>query len=158
MYSLDSIEIQIAWLLFPIIFLTKKESSFYVLANGLRYYFLYLFTSAAVWKFTQHGIFNMQQLSNILIIQHKEILTANITGYQIFIYWLINHSTISYLLYVAATLLELLFIVGYFTKKYDWLLAIAAITFILFDYAIMRIIYIDWLPFLLLLYYKPIPK
>ncbi|MDI9364806.1 MAG: hypothetical protein QM541_07635 [Flavobacterium sp.] len=158
LYSLDSIEMQIAWLLFPVIFLTKKESSFYLLANGLRYYFLFLFTSAAVWKFTQHGLFNVQQLSNILLIQHKEILTANVTVYQNFMYWLTHHSNISYSLYVAATLLELMFIIGFFTKKYDWLLAIATITFIVLDYLIMRIIYIDWLPFLLLLFYKPTTK
>ena len=158
LYSLDSIEIQIAWLLFPIIFLTKKESSFYLLANGLRYYFFYLFTSAAIWKFTQHGVFNKQQLSNILLVQHKEILTAQVTTYQNFIYWLINHASVSYTLYVAATLLELSFIIGFFTKKYDWLLATATITFIGFDYGIMRIIYFDWLPFLLLLYYKVKPR
>jgi hypothetical protein len=158
LYSLDSIEIQIAWLVFPVLFLTKKETSFYLLANGLRYYFLFLFTSAGVWKFTQYGIFNVQQFSNILLVQHKEILTAQITVYQNFIYWLINHSTISYLLYVAGALLELFFIVGYFTKKYDWLLAIATIIFLVFDYALMRIIYFDWLPFLLLLYYKPKAK
>ena len=158
LYSLDSIEIQIAWLLFPILFLTKKETSFYLLANGLRYYFLFLFTSAAIWKFTQHGIFNVQQFSNILVIQHKEILTSQVTSYQKFICWLINHSSISYFLYVAGCLLELFFIIGYFTKKYDWLLAMATIGFLVFDYALMRIIYFDWLPFLLLLYYKPKSK
>ncbi len=96
--SLDSIEIQVAWLLFPILFLTKKETSFYLLANRLRYYFLFFFSSAAIWKFTQHGIFNRQQFSNILLVQHKEILTSKVTAYQCFIFWLINHSTISYLM------------------------------------------------------------
>ena len=154
LYTLASIEMQIGWLLFPILFIPKKETTFYLLSSGLRYYFLFLFASAGIWKIAQHGIFNFYQLSNILLIQHKEILVAQHQWYQSVIYWLIDHPIFSYSIYVSATLLELAFAIGFLTKKYDWVLAIAAIIFIISDYALMRIVYFEWLPFLLLLWYK----
>ncbi len=150
LYPANSIESYSPWLLFPFLFMVSNLRSFYFILHALRYFFLFFFVSAAVWKFVQGGIFNIDQMSGVLLFQHKEYLASS-PGfwYTSFIYWLISYRYVSYFLYVAATLLELSFITGFFTKKYDRLLAAAFILFILADILFMRIPYWEVSPFLI---------
>jgi hypothetical protein len=123
--------------------------------HALRYFLLFFFTSAAVWKFVQGGIFSIEQMSGILLFQHKEYLTSSPhSWYASFIYWLIKHTYISYSLYFAATILELSFAIGFFTKRYDRFLTGASILFLLADVFFMRIPYWDVAPFLLTLIFS----
>ncbi len=150
-----SIEASIAWLLMPILFATSKTESFYYVMHGLRYFFLFFFASAAVWKIRQGGVFNADQMSGILLYQHKEFLvSAPHSLYTRFIYWLVKHTTISYLLYLAGFLLELSFIIGFLTRRYDrWLIA-GFIAFLIMDLFLMRIPYFETLPLMLPLYFS----
>lgn len=152
LYPSNSIEGHIAWLMFPLVFLSRKEKTFELLFNGLRYFFLYFFASAGLWKLRQHGVFNYGQMSGILLYQHSQMLT-NSPGYwqSRFILWLIQHQLVGYLLYVLATVMELAFIAGFFTKRFDKLLAALFITFLLADFIVMRIPYFEALPLLLTL-------
>ena len=150
LYPTNSIEAHISWLLFPVVFVPKNIKTFALLFDGLRYFFLFFFASAGIWKFVQAGIFSSHQMSNILLMQHKELLvTTPQHWYALFITWLINHTWISYGLYLIATLIELSFIVGFFTKKYDKFLLIAFMLFLVFDHFVMRIPYYDIAPFAL---------
>lgn len=153
LYPINSIEGHIAWLMFPLVFLAQKEKTFNVLFNGLRYFFLYFFASAGLWKLRQHGVFNQEQMSGILLFQHNQLLT-NSPGYwqSRFILWLIQHPLAGYLLYVVATVMELAFVIGFFTKRWDKLLAALFIAFLLADFIVMRIPYFEALPLLLTLY------
>jgi len=155
LYPTNSIEAHIVWLLFPVIFIPKKEKTFVLLFEGLRYFFLFFFASAAVWKFVQGGIFNINQMSGVLLFQHNQLLT-NSPGYwqANMLYYVIQHSWLSYSLYLSATLLEAVFIIGFFTKKYDRLLAMAVILFLIADMLIMRIPYFEIVPFMLTLLLK----
>jgi hypothetical protein len=65
--------------------------------------------------------------------------------------YLVQHPAISYAFYAAACLLELSFVIGFFTKKYDRRLMVAFFVFLVMDYLVMRIIYFEWLPFVILL-------
>jgi len=47
--------------------------------------------------------------------------------------WLIAHTTLSYVLYVSVTCMELVFGIGFFTRKYDNILAGVYIFFLLAD-------------------------
>lgn len=144
LYPINSIESYIAWLLFPVVFIPTKEETFRLLFKGLRYFLLFFFASAAVWKFVQGGIFNMSQMSGVLLYQHNQQLTNSPGYWQTDLYmFLIQHSTIAYLLYFGATLLELTFITGFFTAKYDRILVVLAIIFLLTDHLIMRIPYYE---------------
>jgi hypothetical protein len=155
LYPTNSIEAHIAWLLFPIVFIPRNENTFALLFDGLRYFFLFFFASSGIWKFVQGGIFNFQQMSNILIVQHKELLISTPQHwYARFIYWLVEHPALSYFLYAFATLLELAFIVGFFTKKYDRLLLGCFILFLVFDHFVMRIPYYEVLPLMLTLIFS----
>lgn len=155
LYPTNSIEAHIAWLLFPVIFIPKKEKTFLLLFEGLRYFLLFFFVSAAIWKFVQGGIFNFNEMSGILLFQHNQLLT-NSPGYwqTNMLYDLIQHPSLSYSLYFSATLLEAIFIIGFFTKKYDRILAVLCIIFLIADLLIMRIPYFEIAPLLLTLLLK----
>lgn len=147
LYPTNSIEGYLAWLLFPFLFMSIRLKTFYFLMQGLRYFFLFFFASAALWKFYQGGIFNTQQMSGILLMQHKELLVfAPHYWYSVLIYWIVRHPLAGYGLYIAATLLELCFIIGFFTKKYDRLLLLLFVLFLVTDYFLMRIPYFEILP------------
>lgn len=155
LYPTNSVTLYIAWLIFPVVFLVNDEELFCLLFQGLRYFFLYFFFSAGVWKIVNGGVFNLLQMSAILLEQHKEIL-ADASGWWMksLVAWLIAHTTIAYLLYVLVACMELLFGVGFFTRKWDGLLAAIYIIFLLADHLIMRIPYYETLPFLLTIYLK----
>jgi len=157
LYPTNSVTLYIAWLIFPVVFLVKDQKLFYLLFQGIRYFFLYFFFSAAIWKIVNGGVFNPLQMSGILLDQHKEMLASTSHWWmKSLIAWLIANSTLSYALYVAVTCMELMFSIGFFTRKYDYLLAGIYIVFLLADHLIMRIPYYETLPFLLTIYLKEV--
>jgi len=149
LYPANSIEGFIPWLLFPLLFICISLRSFYYVLHALRYFFLYFFASAGIWKIVQGGMFNFDQMSGVLLYQHKEYLSSASGSYADFLYWLINHQSVGYALYIAATALELMFIVGFFTRQYDKLLIGLFILFLVFDVLVMRIPYWEVTPFLI---------
>lgn len=147
-----SIQGFIGWLLFPILLLSTGEETFAFLWKGLRYFFLFFFASAGIWKFVQGGIFNGMQMSAILAAQHVDLLASSPESLQAHVFtWLINHPAVSYGLYAGAAALELSFITGFFTRRYDRVLAGVFVVFLLADYLLMHIDYSDTLPLLLTL-------
>lgn len=155
LYPANSIEGFIPWLLFPFLLMAVNLRSFYFILHALRYFFLFFFVSAAIWKFVQGGVFNINQMSGVLLFQHKEYLASSPNfWYTYFIYWLVSHRYMGYTLYVAATFLELFFITGFFTKRFDRLLIFACIIFLLTDLFFMRIPYWEITPFLITLLFS----
>ena len=152
LYATNSIEGHVAWLLFPFVFMPKKDETFEVLFNGLRYFLLFFFASAGLWKLRQGGVFNPAEMSGILLYQHTQLLTNSPLYWQSkLILWLIQHRYIAYILYLLNTLIELSFIIGFFTKKYDKALLILFLLFLVMDYFVMRIPYFEIAPLLLTL-------
>jgi len=147
LFPTNSIEAHVGWLLYPFLLMAIKPKSFYFLMHAMRYVFLFFFASAAIWKLRQGGIFNPEQMSGILLMQHAQFLVdAPDYWYSKMIYWLIKHPPIGYVLYAGATVLELFFLVGFFTKKYDKFLIALFIIFLITDYLVMRIPYFEVLP------------
>lgn len=152
LYPTTSVEGYTPWLFFPVVFMFSNEKTFALLIEALRYFFLFFMASAGLWKFIQGGIFNMHEMSGVLLYQHNQQLTNSPAYRQTeFYYYLIQHSTLSWFLYLLATLIELSFIIGFFTKKYDRQLAVLFIIFLIADYFLMRIPYFEMLPFLLVM-------
>jgi hypothetical protein len=152
LYPSNSIEGHIAWLFFPVVFIPADKKTFILLFDGLRYFFLFFFASAAIWKVAQGGLFNISQMSGILLYQHKELLASSPGYWQSdFLLWLIQRPQLAYLLYLSAALLELSFIVGFFTRKYDRLLLVLLVIFLVMDHLIMRITYYEIAPMALTL-------
>jgi hypothetical protein len=155
LYPTNSIEGNVGWLLFPFLLMTKGLRSSYYVFHGLLYFFLYFFVSAGLWKMCEGGLFNIGEMSHLLLFQHEEQpVSSPDHWYTCFIYWLVKNPGISYILYLLATLMELAFITGFFTRKFDrWLIRIFLV-FIVADIIIMKINYFEVLPFLLTLYYS----
>lgn len=144
LYPGSSIEAYIGWMLFPIAFVPNNEKTFGYLFQGLRYVLLYIFVSSAMWKIVQGGLFNTEQMSGVLLYQHADFLNSS-PGYwqSAMLAWLIEHSFISYMLYLSVALLQFSCITGFFTKKYDKALLSFILVFFIADYFIMRIVFFD---------------
>jgi hypothetical protein len=150
LFPINSIEGHIAWLLFPLAFLPRRAVTFELVRDGLRYFFLFFFASAGIWKLVQGGFFQEGQLSAILTAQHADILVLQPGSlYARFLTFFIDHTVLSNSLYRIATLLELVFITGFFTRRFDRQLALLFLVFLLFDHLFMRITYYEVIPFLL---------
>ena len=148
LFPTNSIEGHIAWLFLPVLFAFGNHlERFYYVMHAIRYYFLFFFATAAIWKIRQGGLFNVEQMSAILLSQHKVFLVGWpehwFTG---LVYYLVEHKWLSFSLYLSATLLELTFITGFFYKKYDRILFGLFVLFLLFDFIVMRIPYFEVLP------------
>lgn len=154
-YPIDSIETHIAVMVFPIVFIPMSLKGFEFMLQAVRYLFLFFFFSAGVWKLALGGFFNFQQMSGIILFQHKELLVlADPSPMYDFYRWLITHPAASYWLYFLITLIELSFVIGFFTKKCDNTFLAIYFIFLIMNSLIMRIDYWRTLPFLLCLYYS----
>lgn len=107
-----------------------------------------MFFSAGLWKIRAGGIFNPEEMGAILLKQHAAYLIHSPGDWfsRIINYLVINYR-FSYLLYLASIIMELFFIVGFFTKKADKLLILIFLLFVLFDFFLMRINYFAWVTF-----------
>jgi hypothetical protein len=131
----------IYWLL-SLAFLTNNERRFYEILRLARYYFLYIFASAALWKIARGAVFNEQEMSNILLQHHATLLAEDCSSWTCRCYgWLIDHPSTSQTLYIAGTVVEAAFLVGFFTRRADrWLIGLAVL-FVVADLVVMRIPY-----------------
>ncbi|HRI21251.1 MAG TPA: hypothetical protein PLA68_09855, partial [Panacibacter sp.] len=155
LYPSNSMEGYIAWLLFPFVLTAADKKTFSLLFDGLRYFFIFWFVSAGVWKLVQGGVFSISQMSGVLLYQHNQLLTSSPGYWQSnLILYLIKNPIIGWLLYLSATLLELSFFIGFFTKKYDRVLVCVFVGFLILDYLIMRMPYFEVCPLLLTLWFK----
>jgi hypothetical protein len=153
-----SIEGFTGWILLPLMFAFKTDRSFYFAMHSMRYYFLLIFFSAGLWKLRAGGIFNTEQMSAILLDQHASYLVgAPDDWFSRLIKYLVIHKNLSYALYLLAAISELIFVIGFFTKKLDRLLILIFVFFVIFDYFLMRINYFSWIAFLGCLWYSKLP-
>ncbi len=121
--------------------------------EATRYYILFFYFSAGLLKLLHHAIYNVNALSNNLVNQFKPYYIEGNTGIrtQVNLY-LIDHPVIGYALLVVATAVELICIVGFFTKKFDAALVFLLLLFHLVNWFIMDLSVIGQIAFLCLLF------
>jgi cbb3-type cytochrome oxidase subunit 3 len=155
LYPTTSIEGYIGYMLMPLLFTCISLKRFYFTLHFLRYVFLFFFLSAGLWKLRNGGFFNGEQMSAVLLMQHKEYLVSSPDAWLTNFYnWLIAHKMMGWCLFAASTFFELSFAVGFFTKNLDrWLIGLFVI-FLLMDVLVMRIYYFDMAVMLLTLGYS----
>jgi glycosyltransferase involved in cell wall biosynthesis len=129
-------------LLLALAWTTNRAGRFYTLLTACRYYFLYIFVSAAIWKLARGAVFNSQEMSRILLLHHTDLLTGPCTSLTCRTYsWLIRHAATSQALYIGGALLEASFLAGFFTRRWDRWLIVLAVVFVIADLLVMRIPY-----------------
>lgn len=107
--------------------------------QGLRYYILFVYTSAGLYKVFRGSWFNMDQMTGIIENTQLELFLAAPDGWHAQLFtWLLQHQTVSWLLFLLATILEVVFIVGYFTRRYDVRLFVTAMSLHIGFYFTMR--------------------
>lgn len=143
-YPSNSIEGHLGWMLFPVVLVCSRSFDFSLALQFIRYFFLFFFASAGIWKLRGGGVYNPDEMSGILLYQHTPLLVISPQSFlSEMYYWLIQHPLIGYLLYLAATVMELFFIIGFFTRRYDKILILLFVLFLLFDVLLMQIKYWD---------------
>lgn len=94
-------------------------------------------------------------MSAILLSQHSSLLAGVPNNwYSQLILFLIRHETLSWLLYWAGALAEGVFVLAFFSKRFDKWLMLSFFGFVLFDYLLMGINYFTWLPFMGCFYFS----
>jgi len=123
-------------------FWCNSDLRFQLVLKVARFIVLYMFASAAMWKILRGALIEPQQMSYILMEQHANYMVSDCNAWICsFHTYLIQSPVLSQTLYIVATLLEMTFIAGFFTRKYDKLLVLLLIVFVVFNQIIMRIPY-----------------
>lgn len=134
------------------IFWSDKYETRFLSLKAVRYYFLFIFLSAAVWKISRGQIFDINNLSDILTAQHFQWMSDFPNSLKTTLYqFLIDHKLFSQSLFVLVTIIEFSFLIGFFTYKADNVLLIFFITFLVFNYIVMGIFSFELLPFIFVL-------
>jgi hypothetical protein len=121
----------------------KNVEKFNLIFSFSRLYTCFIFVSAAFWKLCRASVWNEDQMTNILLQQHgNEILGQDPALFNLQI-WLIEHPMISNGLWLGAFVLELSFLIGFFTRKLDSLLLVLFIVFLLMDLIVMKINFLE---------------
>jgi hypothetical protein len=116
----------------------KENLRFSTVFAAVRYYSCFLMVSAFFWKLGRSSLWQEGQLTNILKIQHSDLITdSNNTLYSNWINYLIDTPSLANGLWWAAALIELSFIAGFFSKKIDTLLFLLFWLFLLSDFLVM---------------------
>ena len=142
----------------PILFLLRESRQVYFW-ELLRYYVLFIFSSSALWKACRGSFLNSGQMQAIVEGQ----VAANVVHYPEAWYtkagvWLLSNPELLDPLFILATVMQLAFLIGFFTKRYDRILAALMVLFIVCDYWVMRIEYWEFLIFLPFLWWKPVKE
>ena len=154
-FTYISMEGYLGWILFPLIFSALTVISFYYYMHAIRIIFILIFVSAAILKIKSGAVFNIEQMSGILLMQHNNYLVSNPNNwFSKFVYFLVQHKAIAQSLFLLGTIAEMSFILGLFTFKFDRLLIIIFCLFLVFDYFLMQINYFTWMVFMSCFYFS----
>lgn len=120
-----------------------------------RFILAFVMVNSAIAKVYFGGVFQNNQMTNILLAQHTDILVQSPNSLQSqLVQFLINHPLFTNGIYYSAVLLQFVFIVAFFTKKYDKILAIFLIGFVMGTHIMMRIYNLDLLFLILPLWFS----
>ena len=125
---------------------------FTIMWEAARYYFFFIFSSAALWKLSTGALFHSGQMSAILMSQHAQSINdypATMSSHMHS--YLIAHGGLSQALLIAGFLIQASFIGGFFTKRFDRIYLILFMAFFAMNYLLMHILSIELFVFLLVL-------
>lgn len=143
----------IGLLMLSTLLLVKSVKNFVLLFVGLRYYVLFAFASAGLWKVFRGSLFIPNQMSEILKRQHLDYLIHYPQStFSNFITFLIEQPSIANLFWYSGWIVELLFLVGFFTRRFDKPLGILFLAFFVLDYLLMNLCFIEFCIFVLVFY------
>lgn len=124
----------------------KSERLFVYLFVGLRYYICFVMFDAFLWKLRQGGLFNEGQMLAVLKEQHLESFASlRADKENIRISFLLKNPIFAQFLWYGGSFLEATFIIGFFTRRWDRVLAFNWCLFIVADYFVMNLIFLNFI-------------
>lgn len=136
--------IQVGLLFIVLPFIATDKRNFNLLFEAVRYYCCFLYASSGAYKLFRGAVFNQEQMSSILMNDNADAIYSNPNSFlSESTHYLIQHTALAQSLFILAALLELLFIAGFFTKKYDLLLLAGALTFHIGNYLFLEIPFLE---------------
>lgn len=146
--SYISTEGYMSWILMPMVFASRRIKTSYLLLHCIRLIFILMMASTAWWKIRTGSLYNPDQMAGILLHQHSAYLvTGKQDWFTNLVYYLVQHRSLAFGIYLLAVLIEALFAIGLFTRKFDKQLLFLFCLFLVFDFFIMRINYSGWIVF-----------
>lgn len=115
---------QIGYLIMPVAFLAVKPERFALTWDLIRYWICFLYVSAGVYKIYYGGFAASDNLSPILMQMNADWFYFHPNGSQAAgIRYLIDHPRVAQAFYRLTVLVDLLPVLGFFTRKFDrWIL------------------------------------
>ena len=116
----------------------KNSLRFSSVFSALRFYTCFMMFSAALWKIGRGSLWLEGQMTNILKTQHAALISNNESSlYSSWINYLIDNPTFADILWWGAALIEISFIIGFFSRKFDGILFVLFWIFLLSDFLVM---------------------
>ena len=120
--------------------------------EAARYYFFFIFASAALWKLSTGSLWNSGHMSSILMAQHVQTIYEYPTSVFAYLHsYLIVHTGLARLCFIAGFVIQLSFLGGFFTKKFDRIYLILFFLFFAMNYLLMDIVSLELFIFCLVL-------
>jgi hypothetical protein len=120
--------------------------------EAARYYFFFIFSSAALWKLSSGSLWDTAQMSSILMAQHAQAIyeypDSMLTHFRSY---LIVHTGIAHFFMLAGFLIQCSFFGGFFTRRFDRFYLFLFLLFFAMNYLLMNIISIELFIFCLVL-------
>lgn len=129
-YSLGKTGDMIGLLFIPIPFMVKSQKSFNLLWECLRYYVCIIYSSAFLWKLSRGTIFDEQHATSILLENLSPYLIHNPDSWLSSFYeFFIGNPTLSSTLFGLGVIIQGAYLIGFFTKRFDYWLLTSIIVF-----------------------------
>lgn len=147
MYSIVTYQSYAIGLLFPCIpFMFKKDFKFQFTFEAGRYFLCGLYFLGGFFKIKNGAIFYISHLSDSIRYSVADFMFQNPDSFQsTLMTFFINNEMLSWTLYLLVVILEMSFIIGFFTKKYDIILICLFFLFHLGNAIIMDIPFLNHL-------------
>lgn len=137
-------------------FCFRKDKNMNLVVEFSRYFLIFIMFSSAAHKFTNGLLFSPENFATVLINQHSDLATLNPKHISYIIAQkLIAHPKLAAASYILLFCTQAVFMVGFFTRKYDTVLFLFLLAFAVTTYYIMRIYNFDIVVLGLFLFYFP---
>ncbi len=114
-------------LLISLPFMVPKKM-FYYMWEAMRYFTLFVYTDAFLWKLLRLHFFNKDHGILVLKKNFAAFLFYNRSGFFAGMYtWLLQHPGMVQIIFITGFILEGCFIIGFFTKRFDRYLLVMSV-------------------------------
>lgn len=117
----------------------KSTKMFNLAFKGVRYYACFIFASAALWKIWRGSVFYHGHFANTIQADHASFLHQESGITKAIMELIIQYPSIGDVLFGVVTLIQLSFIVGFFTYKFDKWLLMLLVVFVLGNYVVFNL-------------------